>query len=229
MKKLLYIFSVVLFILACEGENKQQNNTTTDPEPAAEQLKVPSNPAVSNKWICIPGKQVGQITPNTSEKALVEIFGAENVKRQQLSLDEGIVTEGTVVYPGSPNQLTVEWLPGELYEKPAIVRIEGEGAKWLTSQGISIGTKMEELLSINEVPVSFFGFDWEYSGLVDDWGDGGQIDQDLVIFLAPGKPDAIYPDLLGDQMFTSDHPKVKDAELYVISMMIPLNEETVQE
>ena len=229
MKKLLYMFSTVLLILACEGENKQPNNGATDPEPIQEQPKSLSNPAGNNKWICIPGKQVGQITPNTSEKELIEIFGAENVKRLQLGLEEGIVTEGSIVYPESPNQVIVEWLPGKLYEKPAIVRIEGEGAQWVTSQGIGIGTKLEELLSINEVPFTFFGFDWEYSGLVDDWGDGGQIDQDLVIFLAPAKPDAIYPDLLGDQTFTSNHPKINEAELYVISMMIPLNEETIEE
>ena len=229
MKKLLYLFSFLLLILACEGENKQQNNGTTDPNSVTDQPKSTTDPAGNDKWICIPGKQVGTITPTTSEKDLIRVFGAENVKRQQLSLDEGVVVEGTIVYPESPNQLIVEWLPGQLYQKPAIVRIEGEGSKWITSQGIAIGTTLDQLLAINERPISFFGFDWEYSGLVDDWGDGGQVDQDLVVFLAPAKPDAIYPDLLGDQTFTSDHPKAKAAELYVISMMIPLNEENFQE
>ena len=225
MKKMLYVVPFLLLLLSCEWDTNNQQSNTTDSPPVTNQ---PKSLVGKTDWVCIPGKKVGAITPNSTEKKLVELFGAENVKREQLSMGEGEVVQGTIIYPGSPNQLIIEWLPGQLYQKAAIVRIEGEGAEWITSQGVKIGSTMDELLEINGQPISFFGFEWDYSGLLDSWNDG-KINENLIVFFAPGNPDAVYPDLMGSETFSSDDPKAKAAELYVISMMIPLNEEEIPE
>jgi len=41
--------------------------------------------------------------------------------------------------------------------------------------------------------------------------------------LEPGNPEAVFPELLGDKLFSSNHPKAKVADLRVAAMSIFLN------
>ena len=218
-----FVFLFLLLISSCAWDSNQQDNTND--QNAVNKETESTGEIRQSDWICTPGKKVGPITPLTTEKDLVTLFGATNVKREQLSLDEGIIVEGTIVFPESPNQLIIEWMPGQLYQKPAMVRIEGEKSQWITDQGIHIGSTMDELLQKNGEAIQFMGFEWDYSGLIESWGDNGKVNHDLIVFFAPGNPEVIHPELLGDESFSSEHPKAKAAQLYVASMMIPLNKE----
>jgi hypothetical protein len=220
--QLRYIFAFLLLCSACQWDSGQQQDQNAN---TMRDLR-PSTPAVSQQdWVCIPGKKVGPISLETTEQDLIALFGATNVKREQLSLEEGVIVEGTIVFPDAPNQLIIEWVPGQLYQKPAMIRIEGEQSQWITDQGIHVGSTMDELLQINGQAIQFMGFEWDYSGLVESWGENGKVNKDLIVFFAPANPEAIYPELLGEESFSSEHPKVKAAQLYVNSMMIPLSKE----
>ncbi len=72
---------------------------------------------------------------------------------------------------------------------------------------------------INGKDFQFAGFEWDYSGYTNDW-QAGRISKSLAVFLEPTNPEAVYPDLLGDDLFSSNHPKAKAAQLKVRSMII---------
>ena len=51
----------------------------------------------------------------------------------------------------------VEWQADFEFKKLDRIRIEGEGAQWVTEEGIKIGTTLEELVNINGKDFNFYG------------------------------------------------------------------------
>jgi hypothetical protein len=208
MRNLLIACTILIFS-ACkfENENKQHTPKAIEPEKKIENLT------------CIPGEKVGLIAKNFTEEDIIKAYGKENVKREEISLGEGEMSMATAVFPNSNKTIFVSWKIGKEFKEIAEVLIENENSPWKTAQGIGIGTNLAELVKINGKNFQFAGFEWDYSGIVTSW-DGGSISDKLNLFLEPGNPEAIYPDLLGDALFPSDHPKTKGADLKVRTMII---------
>jgi len=209
MKKVSFILALFL-IMSCnfEGEDKKYKT------PKA----IDASKNIFN-WTCVPGEKVGLINKNATEADIIKAYGQENVSRQEISMGEGEVVTSTVIFPKTDNEIFVSWQLDKPFQVITEVLIENEKAPWGTSQGVSIGTTLEELIEINGKDFKFAGFEWDYSGYTNDW-QGGRITKNLAVFLEPDNPDAIYPDLLGDELFLSNHPKTKSAGLKVRSMII---------
>ena len=228
MKNLFLIVCLSLMV-ACgfETTNTNTTNTITEkepttniaPPPASTSKTISQSRSANAKWLCIPGKQVGKITATSSEADIIAAYGKENVERRTIGLGEGETTEGTVVFPNTPNELIIEWAAGKTYQQPAKIRIEKGNASWKTDQGIGVGTSFAELKRINGKDFEFAGFEWDYAGFTDHWKEG-KISSSLGLFLEPNNPAAIYPDLVGDKLFSSSHPKAAAADLRVRSLVI---------
>lgn len=225
MKYLPLILSILL-VAACGFETTTNTATTNTGKKTPTATTTPSTSkgvaqprSADSKWLCIPGKQVGQITATSSEADIIAAYGAQNVVRKTIGLGEGETVEGTVVFPNTPNELIIEWASGKAYQQPAKIRIEKNNTAWKTDQGIGIGTSLDALKRINGKAFKFAGFEWDYAGFTNDW-QGGNISTKLVVFLEANNPEAIYPDLVGDGLFSSNHPKAAAAELLVRSMEI---------
>ena len=227
--KYLPLIACLLLVVACGWETTTSNtaNTVTETEtpttapstPTETSKSVSQSRSANAKWLCIPGKQVGKITASSSEAAIIATYGKENVVRQTIGLGEGEMTEGTVVFPNTPNELIIEWAAGQTYQRRANIRIEKNNTSWKTDQGIGIGTSLAALKQINGKDFKFAGFEWDYAGFTNDW-QGGQINKKLTVFLEANNPEAIYPDLVGDGLFSSAHPKAVAADLRVRSLVI---------
>jgi hypothetical protein len=177
-------------------------------------------------WIIIPGKNVGKITANTTEKELISIFGKENVKRDIIGMGEGETTDGTIIYKDAKNELKILWSNSF---SPPIERIiiDKKNTNWKTKDNISIGTSLEYLLKLNGKAITFYGFEWDYAGTVTSWNNG-KLDNDYKI----GKKFAFdltygskisYKDiqhLIGDSEFSSSEAGVKNLELKINSIAI---------
>lgn len=209
MKNLSFLL-VLLFLTACkfEGEDKKYNT------PKA----IDASKNIVN-WTCVPGEKVGLINKNFTEADIIKVYGKENVSRQEISMGEGEVATSTVVFPKTDNEIFVSWQLDKPFQIITEILIENEKSPWGTSQGVSVGTTLEELIKINGKDFQFAGFEWDYSGYTNDW-QAGRITRSLAVFLEPSNPEAVYPDLLGDSLFSSNHPKAKTAELKVRSMII---------
>ena len=220
--KFLTLFFITAFIWSCDFESSSSSSTTggatTDDTPKPTSTVTPKTEKMDN-WTCVPGKQVGRITTSATQEDLVKMFGEENVKETEIGLGEGETAPGTIIFQGTKDELIVQWQAGQEYKKIKDIKIRNEGTNWKTSEGITVGTTLEKLKAINGKDFKFTGFEWDYAGGVTSWEDG-EIDKGLKLFLEPTNEEAIFPDLLGDSEFSSDHEKAKEAGLKVASFVI---------
>jgi len=207
---LLLVF--VFITLGCETATKPDPNQN----PSGTVTKKPD--AVPN-WTCVPGKQVGLITTTSTEGDIIFAYGKENVTRGEIGLGEGIMADGTILFPNTENELFIIWKEDQPFKQIERIRVRKIGTQWKTSEGITVGTPLEDLIKINGKDFKFAGFEWDFAGVVLDW-NGGSIDESLKMYLEPTNDEAIYPDLLGEETFSSSLPKAKEAGLKVASFEI---------
>ncbi len=210
MRKLWLLF-LILLTTACKFDNNPSNKNQVQEE-YVDKKKL-------RNWKCIPGKQVGLIEADDTEADIIAAYGKEYVIRRVIGVGEGEVTTATVVFPNTKNEIAVVWKPARAFIEIDVIIIEKPDASWQTDQKISTGTSLEELVKINGKDFQFFGFEWDYSGKTDGW-NSGKISEYLTVFLEPAKPEVIYPELLGDEIFSSSHLKAKAADLKVRTMVI---------
>ncbi len=221
--KFLALLLIVFTTWSCELGTSSSSSTTsgnsiTDSSTKPTSTVTPKTGKMDN-WTCVPGKQVGRITANFSHEDLVKMFGEENVKKSDIGLGEGETAKGTIVFQGAKDELIIQYQEGEEYKKIKSVKIRNEGTNWKTAEGITVGTTLEQLLEMNGKGFSFAGFEWDYAGKVTSW-ENGKINKGLDAFLTPTNDEAVFPDLLGDKVFSTDHEKAKAAGLKVASFII---------
>jgi len=123
--------------------------------------------------LIVPGKRVGRVTANSSEQELILLFGKQNVIRDTIHVCDGYDGPGTVVYPNDElHNMLIVWTDTKKYRYPEFVIIRGSRSAYRTREGVSLGTTMKELEKLNGKPFSFYGFEWDFQGLILDWGGG---------------------------------------------------------
>jgi len=203
MKNIAFLFFLIP-IISCQFDAPDKTHTPK---------VVDASKAIFN-WTCIPGEKIGLIGKSFTEGDIIKAYGVENVSRKEVGLGEGEMANATIVFPNTENEISIIWKRTQPYKVIEQILIDHPDASWTTNQGIGIGTTLEELVKINGKDFQFAGFEWDNSGYTNAW-EGGTIPQSLVVYLEPSKPEAIYPDLLGDSLFPSNHPKAKKADLKV--------------
>ena len=206
MKNIAFLFFLIS-IVACQFDAPDKTHTPK---------VVDASKEIFN-WTCIPDKKIGLIEKGFTEGDIIKAYGVENVSRKEVGLGEGEVTNATVIFPNTENELAIIWKVAQPYKVIEQILINHPDASWTTNQGIGIGTTLEELVKINGKDFQFAGFEWDYSGYANAW-ENGTIPQSVVVYLEPSNPEAVYPDLLGDGLFSSNHPKAKMAGLKVRSL-----------
>lgn len=131
--------------------------------------------ANAQDWVITPGRSVGRIRANTSEKDLIKIFGRKNVKRASIDIGEGETTPGTILFPDQPRKTAyILWKDTAARRAPASVSIRNEKTFWKTDRGITIGTTLKTIEKLNGRAFVLAGFGWDYGGTVLH-GNGGRI------------------------------------------------------
>lgn len=150
---------------------------------------------VAAKWRIAPGVAVGFINKKATLSGIQSKYGAENIiKDGVIGLGKGkngqpIRVFQTLLYKDQPDMAIIYWSDTAAIKNPIQVRIVGNGNNWRTRNGISIGTKLMELIQINEKDFYFLGFDdskyeGAYNGLVADW-NGGKVNNSTGVVLVP--------------------------------------------
>lgn len=125
-------------------------------------------------WLIVPGERVGKITPTSSESDLKKAYGDENVEEIEVSLGEGETEKGTVLFPKDPERrIQILWNDPRTKSNPVRIQIDDRRSRWKTAAGITIGTSLHELETINGKDFILTGFGWDYSGTVLSWNEGG--------------------------------------------------------
>lgn len=186
MKKLILLFAV-LGMVSC----KTTKQTTT---PA-----VPNDNFIVENLLELNAEEIRQKYSNA------------NIKEDAGMFDEG--TEElhyTILYPDTPNEIQITWTDAGR-TKINDIRFTTDG-NWESTTGIKIGTTYDELNNLNEKPISFYGFGWDYSGAVM-WNDGKMEDSNLRVFLAPEEEP--QPKYIGDHIIEASPEEIKNLKLKV--------------
>ena len=218
--KLLTIVSFAFIISSCDSGTS--SNSNGNPASDDQQKIVPTTPVKVEKidnWTCIPGEQVGRIKANFNSSDIYKIFGKENVLETEIGLGEGETKKGLLVFPKTSNEIQILFQGNEEMTKIETIRIKGINSKWITDSKIKVGTTLEELIATNEKDFKFYGFEWDYAGKLANW-NGGKLNNKLSVFLEATNEEPVFPHLLGDKEFLTDHPKAKEAGLKVSEILI---------
>ena len=182
-------------------------------------LSFTSCSSPTNKYIVAPKTKVGEITRTSSEADLIKIYGKENLKRTSIPLGEGMEIEGTILFPHTNKELTIQWKDN--FSQPNIITISTNQTVWKTSSGITIGTTLNEVEKINEDTFKLTGFEWDYPGRTVSWEKGAlstalQIDFESDVSL-PWKE---YEQVMGSDSFSSDNQIMRKLNLKVTHIHI---------
>ena len=157
----------------------------------------------------------------TSFESLVQMFGANNVVEAELHEDEGSYELGTLIFPGSQNEVEVFWQDPLTRQSLRKVRISGSLSSWKARNGLELGLELKLIESLNRKPFRLAGFGFDYSGTVTSWENGGSLEQTgerqcrLVVRLGvdfskvPLERIIEHGNVLGDRVFSSRHPTMQ--------------------
>ena len=136
-------------------------------EPATEAAGKPGESA--EDWV-LPGT----LGPLTTRLQLESRFGKANLREETFTGPEG---EGRypvlVVFPDDPRKRLELVQDADNPDAPIReLRVPSVDSRWRDSSGVRTGMSLADLVALNGRPVSFYGLDWDYGGVVQDWHGG---------------------------------------------------------
>jgi len=188
MRKFFYL-SAILLIVAC---NSSKNTATTNSNQLFVEDLLEMNAA-----------------------SLKDVFSNEVITE-----DVGLFEEGTeervytVISPNTSDEIHITW-KDKNRTKIEDIRIDSNG-KWKSKTSIKIGTTYKELTQMNQKPISFYGFGWDYSGATL-WNEGKLEKSNVHVFLAPEKEpkNKFY----GDQIISATPQEIEELDLKVKAIL----------
>jgi hypothetical protein len=166
--------------------------------------------------LVIPGGRFGPVEPDASGADLAAALGdayAEDVAY----LGEGFCGAGALLYGGTPDAIRVAFVD-DTRALVASAVADTEGARWRTTEGVGVGTSLEELARLNGAPITFTGFGWDRGGTVIGYGGGALAsyrDDAGFFVLLDASPRPTARALVGDHDVSSDDPALADYDVRV--------------
>jgi hypothetical protein len=120
-------------------------------------------------------------SPDVSAADLRERFGEEHVQTARVPWGgaEGDYNEGTVLFGDDPNaKLEIFWRDTTGKRNPGWVSVRGDRSRWRTPAGVTLGTHLQVLETVNAGPFRLLGFGTDVSGTVMSWSNGRLAAQD---------------------------------------------------
>lgn len=152
--------------------------------------------------------------PTDTLETLRKQYGNANVIEGELPGAEGETAQGWIIYPNEPEKILMIYTD-ESSAHPDSLLVDEATSKWHLTNSIKLGTNSKTLESLNKKPFIFYGFYWDYGGVVTDW-NGGDLGKQAAnglhidIHLCPPEDPKLPENYLsGDGTFKSDNPLAK--------------------
>lgn len=172
--------------------------------------------------------------PDLSAADLRERFGEQNVHRAPVPWGgaEGDFNEGTVLFPNDQRaRLEIFWRDAAAQQHPEWVSVRQERSRWRVPAGVTLGTRLRELESLNGRPFRLLGFANDVSGTVMSWSGGRLETQNtercrLRLRLQVPWPrtdhgrSSLYRQLIGEREFSSGHPAMQALDPAVYELFL---------
>ncbi len=187
----------------------------------------PSLAQQTNDWVFVPGKRVGSIHRKVTENQLVKLFGFDQVKRGEITTTGSKKEPCTYVYKDTPDEIAITWKDSPRTQIKAVY-INKNGGKWHSAEGIKNGISLQDLAKLNENPLSFYGFDWDYSGTVGSWKKGRMEKFTkyfyVVLHYNPEKSSKEYLNQMkGNKVLTSSMESARGVDIFVKRIVVYLD------
>ncbi|MEM6261342.1 MAG: SH3 domain-containing protein [Bacteroidota bacterium] len=155
----------------------------------------------------VPGFRVGPIHLNTTENDLVRWYGPA-VTRGKVKLTEKSSEDCTILYEGTFDELRIIWKDPKKTTVKTVYVTQPNG-KWHLQEGVRVGMELSDLTKINRSPVSFYGFNWDYSGTISSFRKGALAPYEKLFYiqLGPGNSKRVaelVKKFNGNKVFTSN-------------------------
>lgn len=166
------------------------------------------------------------------EAALRKQFGDAAVKHDTIWGPEGLFYMGTLLFPGTPDEVEISWEDtvhnAKMMSAQTVWHTDYNGhwktaGQWKSATGVKLGSTLKELEKINEGPFKFYGFGWDYSGIVSGWQNGKLEPQRVMVSLGPSDlmdNSKAYMNLMGDGEFTSNLPDAQTMNPVVVELSV---------
>jgi hypothetical protein len=170
------------------------------------------------EWLVGPRREADFIDSSATEASLRARLGPAAVRADSVYVGEGESELGTVVFPDdSARVIAVLWRDSLARSHPRSILVSATRSTWRVYPGVGIGTDLRTLEALNGRAFHLSGFAWDYSGTITAF-DGGHLDTlwggspdvaptvMLRLSPAPGAPDSLFSQVIGDREFSSQHP-----------------------
>jgi len=218
--RLLTLLLFVTACLRCDGPAANEITTTgkTVDEPAA--VPSPTGRTASDRTFK-PGGFIGLVTAQSTPGSVRAAYGKDALVAETLYGPEGVTYEGYVLFPGTDDAIELTF-PETGEEAGVGGTIRSAGSHWQgADHGVRIGTSLRDLERLNGGPFTFYGFEWDFGGLVADW-KGGKLEghRMALTYDWDSLEEREQQEVIGDQKIRSDlavlaGAGVRVAEIYV--------------
>jgi len=164
---------------------------------------------------------------------LKKVYGEGNVIIDTIWGAEGMYTMGTKLFPGTKNEVQIMWddtlkNTGMIYAEAIAVFDEETyepvfGSEWKTSEGVYVGMSLEDITALNGKPIKFYGFGWDYSGMVFSFEKGKLENSKLGIKLInTANPDGNdeLSEVIGDMEISTEGKDFSKYKIRVIALNV---------
>ena len=207
LKPMLIAAVCILAISACNSKQQLVEVVAEAAKPVAQAAAVKPEPAATTESFLLETA----VKQRDTFESLQKQYGDTHIIKSELPGAEGETSQGWIIYPNDPEKKLMLYLDkGNTH--PGSLLVDEAKSKWHLSNSIKLGTDIKTLEKLNGKTFSFYGFDWDYGGVIIEWNGGelGKKTSDgsgFSIHLCPPE-DSKLPDnyLVGDQTFKSDNP-----------------------
>jgi hypothetical protein len=114
----------------------------------------------------------GPFARDSDAARLAAVFGAANLRDEEIAGAEGEVIKATVIYPDDPTRrIEIAWSDEANRRHPATIRVHEDGSQWRIGS-VGMGSTLDEVAAANGAHILLSGFGWDYGGLVTEWNEG---------------------------------------------------------
>lgn len=172
--------------------------------------------------------------PEVSAADLGARFGAGNVQTAPVPWGgaEGDYNEGTVLFGKDPSaRLEIFWRDTAGKRSPEWLSVRGDSRRWRTPGGITLGTPLKAIETLNGRPFRLLGFGTDVSGTVMSWSAGRLAAQDtggcrVRVRLRAASDytrdhqSRLFRQLIGEREFSSGHPAMQSLNPSVYELFL---------
>ncbi len=232
-----HIFSVLVLVIlcsvACKNQDSDNGFPTTEKEFREGYFKDDpmQRPGLADGRritdFTLTCDAIGPIRLTDDFEKVEQIVGKENIKIDSHFVEGNFEGLLTTLWPLTNKEARIYWLEKKPpFSKIRSVEINHPMSVWQFSNGLKVGTSLDQIVNMNGgKPVTFYGFYWDYGGKISSFNDG-RLAAELPCVSGTLSPteeadtDQVRNTVSGDSPISSDVPGLKEMKVELSTIVL---------